>query len=1023
MKAAGIQRILRGFASLRRVPTDAVADRGGPAPTVRIDAFGPLAATVEGRAVELGPHKRRLLLAVLLCHPGSEVPSGELVQALWGDHPPVSAANNLRSYIFGLRRTLGAATISGNGRPGYRLHTESLTTDINRFRELCAEADRAADRGDARAARAALASALALRRDRAFADVADAPAVVDEAGRLEERWLFAAEQRVEIDLRLGRAAEVVGELTALTARQPYRENLARLLMLALHRSGRRPEAIAVYRRAAAALREDLDIEPGTALTELHRTLLHAVPERPQPGHPVPAELPARTAPFTGRTPETRQLAEIVREGRRGRVLPVVHVGGPAGVGKTALVVHWGHRAAELFSDGQIFVDMRGTTPQAALHRMLRSLGVTGGELPEDVPEAAALYRSLLAERRTLVVLDDVASGQRIDELLPGGSGNAVLVTGRGPLPGLGGARRMVLAPLPADEAYELLGGLIGRSRAAAGPEAVRELARRCGHRPAELCAAATELAAQPGTTVSAYLADRRTGTEKEPGGIVWSAFDLSLRTLTGGQQELLALLGLVPGRDLALPAAAALTGRSPDEVEPDLLVLADAGLLRPGRDRFGFPEGFHSYVRERLPAPPAAARAAAIERLYTWYRDTADAADRVLHPGALRLPMTVTGPEPAKLDEQAAREWFAAESANLVAACLRDGPFPLLVRIADALGGYLWTSRELDTWSILARETLRAARSAGDLPAQTAAQVALAKIAECRCDYPQAVSRLADAVRLSREAGWRAAEAVALGSLAALQSELGDTRRAARQFGAVLAISRETGSRLQEGRTLVHLGILHREQGRLQPAYDSFQQALPLIEAESSLVGRAIIENNLAETCVLRGDFDEAHERATEALRICRDVGHVSSTTSAYVMLSAAGRGRGDARTAAHHAALALAVAARLDDAYLLGVAAHEAGAVHDALGEPGRALEHHRTAYRMTARIRSRFLEVRHAIALAIAEHRLAVATGLPPDRPGGPDLRQALGQARNGGYRGLEKAALAGLAEQRRPVSPPAS
>jgi DNA-binding SARP family transcriptional activator/tetratricopeptide (TPR) repeat protein len=1011
---------------------------------VRIFAFGTIAATVDGAPVVLGPLKQRMLLGLLLCRPGAEVASDELIDALWSSPPPASAANNLRTYVHRLRRVLGEGLITGNGRPGYRLHADRLSVDTAEFLAWCGEAEAALERDDPVGARTALAAAVALRRGPAFADVGRLDAIGDEAGRLEERWLLAVEQRLEMDLNLGRAAELVGELTALVGRHPYRERFIALLMLALYRSGRQTDALAVYRRAAAVLAAELAVEPGPELTELHRAMLRQDSglERPAVAAAAPAtaaavrpaELPSGSVHFTGRTRESAALTAALAAGRRVRTLPIVAVVGPAGVGKTSLVVEWAQLIAPEFPDGQIFVDLRGfsaepvTQPADALRRLLWSLGVEANRVPGTADEASALLRSLLYGKRLLIVLDNVVSAGQVAPLLPGGHGNAVVVTSRNRLAGLTarhGAQQVLVDALAADEALALIGRIIGAHRLAAEPDAARELAQRCGHLPLALCIAAANVAEEPAQTIAGYLAGHRSGTwvsalriTGDPEQTVMAAFDLSLRSLTTRQQRLLALLGLVPGPHFTVDGAAALAGGDRATAEEDLLRLVHAHLVqRAATDRFAFHDLIREYAASRSHTVGEDERAAAVHRLYSYYRDVSDAADRVLQPGALRLPIRVdedwSGRFPA--DGQAAQDWFAGELPNLVAAC-RDaadhGPRPVATRLADSIAGYLWTRVDLDTWSTVAEAAARAARATGDVQARAAAEIALARIADGRCDFTAGVDRYGAAVDLARRAAWREGEGVALGSMAALHGELGDPGLAVRQLEAARVISREIGDRLHEGRTLLLLGAYRVDQGELVLAGELFGDALALIDQEGSRIGRAIILDNIAELRVLQRRFDEAAGHAEEALRICEEIDHVSCKISACVNLSAACRGRGDARGALPHVQRALAISAT-PDARNLGVVLHEAADVYDELGEPGRAIEYRRAAYRLSTSAQTRWLGISHAVALALAEHRRSVAGDRGADEPAAPDLHQALRDARHSGYRGLEGAALGALTE----------
>ncbi|MFI5932008.1 AfsR/SARP family transcriptional regulator [Actinoplanes sp. NPDC051494] len=1014
---------------------------------VRIHVFGEIVITIDGVPVPAGPPKQRTLLALLLCRPGLELPSDELVEALWSSRAPSSARNNLRTYVHGLRRILGEELISGNGRPGYRLHADRVWIDTDRFAELLATAQRALGRDDAEAAREALAEAVALRRGPAFGDAAQLEPIEAEAARLEERWLLAVEQRIGLDQARGAAAELVGELTSLVKRHPFRERFVALLMLALYRSGRQTDALAVYRGTATALDEELGVEPGPPLAELHQAMLRQDPrlDLPTPvaettgaaeAPPVarPAELPSGSGHFTGRAEQGAALDEALEAARRVGRLPVLAVVGPAGSGKTALVVDWARRHSEDFPDGQIFADLRGfsatepvTGTAEALRRLLWSLGVEADRVPGTVDEAGALLRSLLAGKRLLMVLDNVVSPAQVAPLLPGGDGNAVVVTSRNRLSGLiarHGAQQIPLAALTDHEAFALLERIVGSGRVHAEAGAARELAQRCGRWPLALCIAAANVAEDPEQSLAGYLTRHRAGawvdtlgTAGDPDQTVMAAFDLSLRCLTAAQQRLLVLLSLVPGPTFTADAAAALTGGSHADLGTDLLRLVNAHFVqRTTGARFAFHDLIQQYARGKAATIGAGDRDAALHRLYDFYADTADAADRVLQPGALRLPgRAPVVPDPFGGDVRAARAWFTDELATLVAACREAGAHgdgPAAIRLADAVGRHLWTQVDLDTWTTVAQAGERAAVAAGDLHGRAAAQIALARIADGRCDFTTGVARYQDAVRLAREARWPEAQEVALGSIAALHGQLGDLGAAVEQLEAALAISRERGDRLHEGRTLQLLGAYRAEQGELKTAADLFRQALAVVEEQGSRIGQAIILTNTAGLDLLRGEYGEAARQAGRALRITEEVDHVSCRISALVNLSAAWRGLGMPGTALPYVRQALAIPAGLD-ARDLGFVLHEAAEVHDALGERERAIEYHRTAYRMAAGAQTRSLALSHAIALALAEHRWSQAGFVATPTPAVPDLRACLAEARRYGFRGLEGAALGALAE----------
>ena len=1009
-----------------------------------------------GGVIPLGTHKQRTLLAALALDAGRPVTADVLIDRVWDTDPPAQARNALHAYLARLRKAL-AVTESHQGgsvrierdAAGYLLRVEPARVDLLRFRALHRQSlSEGADPG--RQAET-LNRALSLWSGPALAGAIGGWAERARAG-LDAEHAESAVLWGRAALRVGQHDAVILRLRELAGQHPLIEPLTEVLMLALRQAGRPAEAMDCYSAARRYLVAELGSEPGPALRELHGELLRGDGENPdvaavqllRPSRVSPAELPPRSGRFTGRTRETANLNEVVSNSWRAGTLPLIAVVGAAGVGKTSFVVHWAHRVAAEFPDGQIFIDLRGFSaqtpvrPAQALRRLLRSLGVESERVPDSLSEATALYRSLLAGKRTLVVLDNAISAEQVEALLPGGSANAVLVTSRNRLAGLAvrhGGSQFVLDALPADQAHTLINLIIGGRRSALEPKAVQELAVRCGHLPLALCIAAANLADDPTQSIATYLAKHHAGrwlTDLAvPGGSdhsVQAAFDLSLRTLNQRQQHLLVLLGLVPGPDFTAEAAAALTAEDRATSEEDLARLVNAHLLqRTSSGRFAFHDLIQEYARNRADTIQPAERTAATGRLYAYYWAVSDVADRALQPGALRLPAvdrptrsdavpTRLSPLPS-LSEQEAREWFGAELVNLVAACrhaAQHGPRPDATRLADALGGYLWTQRDLLTWSTVAQAAALAARATGDRHAMAAAEIALARIADCRGDYQPALAHLRIAVDLARQADWPAAQAAALSSTAALLTELGDHRAADQHHRDALSISRSSGARLQEGRTLVHLGIRHFEQGQLTTAYDVFVAALTLIDAEGSRIGRTIILNNLAQICVLRRNFDEAFARAHDTLRICAEVGYVPSNVVARAMLSASKIETGDVAGAFAEAHQALAVAAELDDPYYLGVAHHWVATTYDAAGNRRRAIESHRAAYRFTTLIQSRYLQVEHSIALALAQHRLSRAENLRLVHGSGvPELERSLQISRDNAYRGLEGAALGAQAE----------
>jgi DNA-binding SARP family transcriptional activator len=387
----------------------------------RFRVLGPIEVDHPDRGpVALGPPKQRLLLAVLLCQVDESVPVERLRELLWGSHPPASVEANLRSLVHQLRTALGVEAIVHDRRLGYRLVASREQVDATDFADRVRTGQDSLAAGDAERASRRLHEALALWRGEPFADLTDEPALQVDIARLREHHASAVESRIDADLALARHAELVGELTALVARFPLRERYHAQLMLALYRSGRQAEALEVYQKLRETLVEELGLTPGPEMAELQHAILRndpdlAVPARVEvavtSGGWRPALLPPDTRLFTGRSEQLAALDTLLHEGSIGPiVISAIH--GMGGVGKTALAVHWAYRVRQHFPDGQLFLNLRGYAPAEpmppvdALRRLLFALGVPPTDLPVDIDDAAGLYRSLLADKRALVVLDN-----------------------------------------------------------------------------------------------------------------------------------------------------------------------------------------------------------------------------------------------------------------------------------------------------------------------------------------------------------------------------------------------------------------------------------------------------------------------------------------------------------------------------------------------------------------------------------------------------------------------------------------
>ncbi len=997
--------------------------------------LGPLELTVAGSTVRLGGHKQRLLLAALVCHANKVVSTGRLLQQLWDQEPPPSARKNLQTYVLHLRRMLGDPGRVAHRPPGYSLVLGDGELDVERFRALVERARAAMAAVRPGEAQGLLEQALALWRGPAFADLEDASTMLEEATALEEERLAAMELRVEAELALGRHAELVPELSSLVAAQPLRERLRAQLMLALYRSGRQAEALAVYRQARQLLVEELGLEPGEDLRELERAILAGDralgPPSPAVAATAPAQLPADVAEFTGRAGGLERLDALLTARRdEGGAVPVTAITGAAGVGKTALAVHWAHRVSGRFPDGQLYVDLRGYAatsplrPVQALAALLRALGVAADRVPMEVEEAAGLYRSLLAHRQVLVVLDNAASAMQVRPLLPGSAGCAVVVTSRDRLAGLiarEGARRLPLGVLGPEESLTLLARVLADGRVEAELPAASELAKMCGFLPLALRIAAANLACQPDQTLAVYLAELRAGdrlerlaVDSDPQAAVRAAFDCSYAALTPDARLAFRRLGLVPGPDFSLPALASLTAAPVERARRTLDRLVGAHLVeRRGPGRFGFHDLLRLYAQQRAEdEDPERERRAAVERLLAWYLHGADSAARLLYPRPLRLAVAPTDPGEAAVhldDAGGALGWLDAERANLVAAvkhAAANGPRPLAWLLADTLHSYFWRRRHMLEWLAVADAGLEAAVEAGDPRAEAAARRSLGVANLSIGRYPVAIEQFTGALALARDAGWREAQAATLGNLGSVYWEQGRLQRAAGHYTQALTLYQQLDSPRGQANALSALGDVDRELGRLRQAADHQAQALKLYRRIGSVTEEANALDSLGEVDLDLGLLEEAAEHLNRALDLHHQTG--SRYGEAYTLnaLAALRRDLGLDPEALESAHASLSLASEIGDRRTQAEACNTLGSIHRDRGRLEEALDHYQRALDLARDAGIRYAEAGALIGLAVTyqrgrQHRQAIDHAL-----------RALAQARRAGYRVLEGHAHTALA-----------
>ncbi|WP_216870217.1 BTAD domain-containing putative transcriptional regulator [Streptomyces brasiliscabiei] len=743
----------------QRVAVDAEIPEPAPQPPaeLRFSVLGPVRAWRGAEPLATGSPQQRALLAALLLREGRTATASELIDALWGDEPPSQALAAVRTYASRLRKALSPGVlVSESG--GYAVRSLSGgALDLAVAQDLAADAEKAKNSGDLCHARHLLNKALGLWDGEVLAGV-PGPYAETQRARLDEWRLQLVETRLDMDLEQGCHAEAVSELTALTAAHPLRERLRELLMLALYRSGRQAEALAVYADTRRLLADELGVDPRPGLRELQQRILQADPGLAEPSAPLapesaaapvrPAQLPATVPDFTGRAAFVGDLSKVLAEasGAEGQVMAVSALAGIGGVGKTTLAVHVAHGARADFPDGQLYVDLQGAgarpaDPETVLGSFLRALGTADSAIPDSLEERAALYRSVLDGRRVLVLLDNARDAAQVRPLLPGTAGCAALVTARVRMVDLAGAHLVDLDVMSPDEALQLFTKIVGAERVAAEREAALDVVAACGFLPLALRIAASRLAARRTWTVSvlaAKLADERRRLDELQAGdlAVKATFELGYGQLEPAQARAFRLLGLADGPDISLAAAAAVLDLPLEDTEDLLEILVDTSLLEsaaPGRYRF------HDLVRlyaracaERDEQPPSE-QDSAMSRLLDFYLATATRVYAIERPG----DRTVAHLERSRYDGQEftsasdALDWLHAEAEPLLACVQQSLGASTLRRAVDLLLATIDLaesgagSRRYETTALAARD---AAAALADARAETRARITLAQV-------------------------------------------------------------------------------------------------------------------------------------------------------------------------------------------------------------------------------------------------------------------------------------------------------
>ncbi|WP_399926377.1 BTAD domain-containing putative transcriptional regulator [Streptomyces kanamyceticus] len=818
----------------------------------RFSVLGPVRAWHGTDQLQTGSPQQRALLAALLLRDGRTATASELIDALWGEEPPSQALAAVRTYASRLRKVLPSGVlVSESG--GYSIQAADGALDLAQAEDLWAAAEKARGVGDLCRARTLVNEALGLWDGEPLAGV-PGPYAETQRARLDEWRLQLIESRLDMDLEVGCHAEAVSELTALTAAHPLRERLRELLMLALYRSGRQAEALAVYADTRRLLADELGVDPRPGLKELQQRILQADPALAEPSAPSPeptgnlvrpAQLPATVPDFTGRASFVDELSDIL-SAAEGRVMAVSALAGIGGVGKTTLAVHVAHVARTHFPDGQLYVDLQGAgaraaEPETVLGAFLRALGTADSAIPDSLEERAALYRSALDGRRVLVLLDNARDAAQVRPLLPGMEGCAALVTSRVRMVDLAGAHLVDLDVMSPEEALLLFTRIVGEERVTSEREAALDVVAACGFLPLAIRIAASRLAARRTWTVStlaAKLADERRRLDELQAGdlAVKATFELGYGQLEPAQARAFRLLGLADGPDLSLAAAAAVLDLSTEETEDLLESLVDTSLVEsaaPGRYRY------HDLVRlyaracaERDEQPPSE-REAAMSRLLDFYLASAARVYAIERPGDRTVDhLEVT--ERVGLDftdGTTAFDWLHAE-ASCILACVQQSLGRTGLRRAVDL---LLAAKDLaesgaisHRYETATRAACAAAATAGDALAEGRARVSLAQVLNKVGRFDAAATELELAAALATGSGDPWTTGNALNEQGIVNNCINRPEVSETHLRKAIDAFRADGNRHSEASALCNLSRALLAMGRIHKSIDLARQAIAI---------------------------------------------------------------------------------------------------------------------------------------------------------------------------------------------------
>ncbi|MBD0741451.1 hypothetical protein BG418_08105 [Streptomyces sp. CBMA152] len=888
--------------------------------------MGPLHVQITGREVRLDGPRQAKMLAALLIDANTSVAMERLVAVMWDGNAPATAVRQVQDALSGLRRNLAACGAPGSlistRRGGYEIHLAPDQLDLLEFGHERYLAERHTAPFETAAA---LRRALTCWRGNALTDISSRVLEID-AARLNMKRAATHKQCLAIELDLGRHREVIEELTALLREHPYDEQVAEHLIVALYRCRRQGEALQVYERLRRTLADELGVDPSRPLQALHQRILTADPAltapvpasrpldippvspdeaaaRPAMAMPV-RQLPLDVSDFVGRAEELAEIARLLDRSASNRAPVAVIVGGP-GVGKSSLVTHAARLASADFPDGQLYLNLAGTSnePRDAglmLAEALRALSIAGSAIPNGLSERAALYRSLLADRRMLVVLDDAGHADQVLPLLPAADGCAVLITSRTLLTQLPGARHINLEVLSPAEARELFTEIVGRRRVEREPAEADAILDCCGNLPLAIRIASGKLTGRPAWSLrvlreriedeSRRLAELRIGDLS-----VRASVELSLRLLPADVVRALSLLGLLGAYTLPGWVVGPLLDRSDGEEVLDTLV--DASLVRlTATDALGEPRyRLHDLIRTcaveiAAPLPTADKRDAISRVLSVWLELIGRGTDRL--PGGLLAPTPGSAPRRSLPDTVMDRlladpvGWFDAERDNLlgtVKLAVHWGLDELAWELAAGTTTYYDHRCLYQDWQHGHRLALDAAEAAGNMRGVSVLLRGLGQLHIYQDEFDRATRALESSLRLCQESGDKHGEALSVAMLGTVSRVQGRDDEALERIEHALAIAAGEGDRHIEAQLSCSMAVMKLMQGKLDEAEFWFDGALSQARALGDGHRMAVVLRRFSRLHDRRGDPDEALRCLRQALATFEEL--ADERCAAYTLL------------------------------------------------------------------------------------------------------------------------------------------